>query len=64
MELHGYSYRITDTNGSVTSCDCRWFATRVEATEAFRRDLERRKWEPPRWWQWWRWGDFPRKWPE
>ena len=53
-----YLYEETGFNGSrgvlfLTTEDC----TKAEADAK----ALRMGWKPPRWWQWWRWNDQPRR---
>lgn len=60
---HGFEYRITLPDGRVETCADGGFTTREDAIFEFRFQLRMWGWTPPRWWQWWRWKDYPRRWP-
>lgn len=59
----GYHYRFTDRDGTVTAGDGEGFPSHTEAMASMERCLRGFGWTPPKWWQWWRWSDYPREWP-
>ena len=57
----GSTVMWTDRSGActvVTVSDCE---TLDEARRSAMHSAKSLGWTPPRWWQWWRWGDLPRK---
>lgn len=63
MVSYGYRIRITRRDGSVSGCEHSCFSTPEDAVREEQKDLLKMGWAPPRWWQWWRWRDVPRRWP-
>lgn len=57
MTRYGYTIEWTTLEGrqAVTVTDC---STAMEAFEETYRLALKSGWRPPRWWQFWRWGDM------
>ncbi len=56
----GWTFTWTTFNGDSYSVGSDIFATAEEAWEHGLRLATLYGWTPPKWWQWWRWGDKPR----
>ena len=61
MISYGYHIRISSLDGTVSEYGCSGFET-IESMEEDRRMMAQRiGWQRPRWWQFWRWQDQPRR---
>lgn len=52
---HGYDFKWTSADGSVSRIHGQWFDTPEERDMAFGRALGAFGYQPPKWWQFWRW---------
>ena len=61
IERHGVSYGYghlwKNSGGGHTSVSGAWFSTKEESDAAKLHALDAARYEPPRFWQWWRWGE-------
>lgn len=61
MTTYSFQYRITRLNGE-SEQGAEYGFWKYEDMIANRADvLKRAAWTPCRWWQFWRWEDFPRR---
>jgi hypothetical protein len=60
---YGFSYRITKFDGTKREAGGVGYEDRTEMLKDWTDALEREGYSPPRWWQFWRWSDYPRDWP-
>lgn len=54
---YGYDFSWTPKDGGLCRVHGKGFDTIEDARGAFRRALDAFGYEPPKWWQWWRWGE-------
>ena len=57
------SFRWTSFDGSVSEFQSPTYRTHAECEAQAYACARRVGWTPPRWWQWWRWKDNPRRAP-
>lgn len=55
--LYGQSIGWHDRSGTFTQIEVDGFHTPEDALEEALTVAGELGWKPPRWWQWWRWGD-------
>lgn len=55
--LYAFGHVWQPEPGHYKSVSGQFYATREEADAAKRRALVEMHYQPPRWWQWWRWGE-------
>lgn len=56
-EAHGYEFTWADSPSSTTTVRGSYYQTAEECRAAKMKALEEFGYKPPRWWQYWRWGE-------
>jgi hypothetical protein len=59
LPRYGQEVRWTKFDGSKHTLEINDCDTLDEAVQTAFREAIKCGWTPPRWWQWWRWGDTP-----
>lgn len=54
---YGFVITWTDYGGNETTAEVGGRETLEDAINDCRESAEHFGWTPPKWWQWWRWGD-------
>tara|TARA_R110000782_G_scaffold83527_1_gene163554 strand:- start:186 stop:380 length:195 start_codon:yes stop_codon:yes gene_type:complete len=57
MEAFGYDFAWVESPGALCRTSAKYFSTKEESDASFRRALVGMGYTPPKWWQYWRWGE-------